>query len=230
MAKRGRDPLQPEQVQATLARGSLESLGLHLIPVRRLAYEFDLFISYKRSKAASGWVQNHLLPELEMWMSELLPHEARIACDVNLVEGVDWPIQLRNQVHRSRLLLAVWSAPYFRSGWCMAEWQSFRQREVNHKFRTEAKPQGLIYPVRYADGDFFHEDAKTTQCRRDFSSLNYPYDNFKDSVDYLRFSSAVQSMAEDIVEHLKIVPAWDQNFPLVEAPTMPEPNMSRVSL
>jgi hypothetical protein len=63
----------------------------------------------------------------------------------------------------------------------MAEWMSFKQRETQLGMFTEADPRGLIYPIRYADGLFFHPDAKLTQYRRDFSELSYPDEAFRES-------------------------------------------------
>jgi hypothetical protein len=58
---------------------------------------------------------------------------------------------------------------------------------------SEEHTQGLVYPVRYSDGEHFHPDAKLTQCRKDFSELNYPDDVFALSAKYLEFDDRKRS-------------------------------------
>jgi hypothetical protein len=138
-----------------------------------------------------------------------------------MADGVNWPVELKYQVRSSRLLLTVWSADYFRSTWCTAEWQSFRSRETLLGLFTGAAAQGLVYPVRYADGDHFHSDAQLTSCRKDFSCLNYPDDVFRLSTKYLEFDDLVRGMAAELVTRLAATPVWRNDFPIVEPQALP---------
>src|ERR1700694_1514154 len=141
-----------------------------------MGYQYDIFVSYRRSLTVGQWVQNHLVPRLEARLNEVAPGPVSVFCDFKMADGVNWPAELKRQVRGSSLLLTVWSADYFRSTWCMAEWQSFRNREALLGLFTDEHTLGLVYPVRYADGNHFHTDARQTLCRKDFSSLNYPDD------------------------------------------------------
>jgi TIR domain len=134
---------------------------------------------------------------------------------------MNWPAELKRQVRNSSLLLTVWSADYFRSSWCMAEWQSFRNRETLLGLFSGEHAQGLVYPVRYADGDHFHADAQLALCRKDFSRLNYPDDVFRLSAKYLEFDDLVRDMASELVLRLGAVPAWQNDFPIVEPAPLP---------
>lgn len=182
-------------------------------------YDFDIFLSYRRSAMVGQWVRNHLLPCLEERLENVAPRPVRISCDSQMEGGSNWPAELKQRLQHSALLLPVWSADYFRSRWCMAEWGSFRKREETLGLFSTQNPQGLVYPVRYADGEYFHPDAQNTQVRRDFSHLNFPYESFKSSEKYLVFDTQVQEMAQDLVQKIQTVPPWRANFPLVE----PEP-------
>ena len=192
-----------------------------------MSYEHDIFISYRRSLTVGQWVQNHLVPRLEARLNEVAPAAVRVFCDFKMEEGVNWPAELKHQVRNSGLLLTVWSADYFRSNWCMAEWQSFRNRETVLGLFSEGHTQGLVYPVRYADGEHFHVDAQLTLCRKDFSSLNYPDDVFRLSAKYLEFDDLVRQMAGELVLRLNAVPPWQNNFPVVEPQPMPAPILNR---
>jgi hypothetical protein len=147
--------------------------------------------------------------------------DVRVSCDFRMAAGTRWPDELKQRIRSSALLLAIWSADYFRSDWCMAEWQSFRERERALGLFGTNHPQGLVYPVRYADGDYFHPEALLAQCNRDFSALNYPDDAFRLSAKYIEFDQAVQDMAQDLVHRLNAVPTWRADFPIVEPGALP---------
>src|SRR5215468_12397722 len=94
-----------------------------------MSYEHDIFISYRRSPTVGLWVQNHFVPRLEARLNDVAPAPVGVFCDFKMSDGTNWPSELKQKLLGSRLLLTVWSADYFRSTWCMAEWRSFRDRE-----------------------------------------------------------------------------------------------------
>lgn len=192
-----------------------------------LAYEHDIFVSYSRSPTVGQWVCNHLVPRLEARLGNISRDKPKIFCDFKIEEGTNWPAELKRQLRGSRLLLTIWSADYFRSRWCMAEWESFQRREAELGLFSDASPQGLVYPVRYADGEHFHPRAKETQCRKDFSTLNYPDEVFRLSPKYMEFDDLVQRMADDLEVRLREIPPWRSDFPIVEPQALPPAVMQR---
>lgn len=189
-----------------------------------MGYEYELFLSYRRSSTVGAWVKNHFYPRLTARLDEIAPGQVRVSCDLEMNSGVAWPAELKRRLGCSGLLLAVWSADYFRSSWCMAEWRSFKEREKMLGLFSARKPTGLVYPVRYADGEYYHPDAQLTQCRKDFSRLNYPDEAFRSSARYMDFDDQIQEMAAELVDALRSVPAWQKDFPIQEpAPLPPAP-------
>lgn len=195
-----------------------------------MAYEYEIFLSYRRSQTVGQWVNNHLIPRLTARLDEVSPVPVRVSYDFQLESGVRWPDEIKRRLQTSCILLAVWSADYFRSSWCMAEWRSFREREQLLGMFTAAKPQGLIYPVRYADGAHFHPDASLAQCNKDFTRLNYPDDVFRTSPKYIEFDELIQEMAQELVGRLSIVPPWRADFPVSEPDPLPPANILRPTL
>jgi hypothetical protein len=195
-----------------------------------MSYQFEIFLSYRRSPTVGLWVKNHLAPRLQARIDEVAPFPVRISCDFQMESGVLWPDDLKRRLQSSAILLPVWSADYFRSEWCMAEWRSFREREVALGLFTARRPRGLIYPVRYADGEHFHEDAKRTECTIDFSQYNYPDEAFRNSAKYIEFDDKVQQMASELVPRLQAVPVWRRNFPIVEPAAMPPVHLLRTRI
>jgi hypothetical protein len=192
-----------------------------------MTYEHEIFISYRRAPMVGGWVQKHFYRRLEARVNEIAPNDVRIFCDVNMTEGVNLSEELKHNIRYSALLVSVWSANYFRSAWCMAEWQSFRQREAMLGMFSSANRSGLVYPIRYADGEHFHPDASLALSRKDFSELNYPEESFSQSAKYLEFDDLVKEVARDIVALLPRLPPWSPEFPVVEPAPMPPPSLSR---
>jgi len=192
-----------------------------------MSYEYEIFLSYRRSTTVGEWVRRHFVPRLEGRLSEVAPGQIRMSCDSQMEAGVRWPDELKRRLRHSALLLTVWSADYFRSAWCMAEWRSFREREILLNLFTAQNPQGLIYPIRYADGDYFHPEAQLTQCRKDFSHLNYPDEAFRLSAKYIEFDDLVQEMALELVHHIQSLPQWRPDFPVVEPQPLPPVSLVR---
>jgi hypothetical protein len=112
----------------------------------------------------------------------------------------------------------------------MAEWFSFRRREEMLGLFSADQTRGLVYPIRYADGDYYHHDAQLTQCRKDFSRLNYPDDVFRLSAKYIEFDDLVQGMAQELVHQLGSLPQWRDDFPIVEPDPLQPVKLSRPTI
>lgn len=190
-----------------------------------MAYEYDVFLSYPREGQVCPWVHNHLFPLLRDCLGSRLEQAPRIFVDTAQPTGVLWPDNLRNALTASRLLVAVWTPPYFRSKWCLAEWNSMLERESLLQGSGHNLRRGLVYPVVYSDGDHFHQRARDTQYRRDLSKFTYPYPCFRESTTYLSFHDTMMSVAEEIESHLSEIPDWQPDWPIVEPELTPSPPM-----
>jgi len=179
-----------------------------------LAYEWDIFISYPRDGQVGRWVTNHFAPVLRDCLDSVLPHAPRIFIDQAMPTGGNWSDDLKRALLRSRLLIAIWTPPYFRSEWCMAEWESMLAREA--ALAGGRPSRGLVYPVVYSDGNHFAQRAKQTQYRRDLTAYTYPFASFRESAEYVGFHDAMMSIAAEIETHLETIPEWQADWPIVE--------------
>ena len=192
-----------------------------------MGYHFDIFVSYPRAGQVGSWVHKHFLPVLQECLNAHLPNEPRIFIDAEQPTGVQWPAHLREALLRSRLLLPIWTPPYFRSHWCIAEWVSMLEREQRLDEEGSKPARGLVYPVIYSDGKHFDQRARDTQYRKDLSNFTYPYDCFKHSTAYLSFHDAMMSMSQEIETHLNEIPEWQPDWPIVtpQAPPLEAVNL-----
>lgn len=136
-----------------------------------MSYEYEFFLSYSRKNPVGNWVRNNFHPELEQWLASFAGNAPRIFIDKDIEEGDHWPSRLENALRRSKYLVAVWSPQYFTSPWCVAEWQSMRQREALLGLGTPEAPHGLVCAVVFSDGKTFPPEAQATQ-RHDLSAWN----------------------------------------------------------
>ena len=182
-------------------------------------YRYDVFISYSRSGGTADWVRNHLFPLLKDTLTDELGVAPQIFFDAgNLEVGASWPEQLTEALKRSRMLLAVLSPPYFRSSWCLSEWESMAARE---RLLGE-EPGGLILPIVAFGGDAFPKEAQTRQSI-DMSQWAIPFPQFRETTQYVEFYQAVRGLAEVIAKNIERAPPWQEDFPIIPAAST-EPN------
>jgi len=194
-----------------------------------LAYEYDIFLSYPRSGQVGQWVHNHFLPVLRDCLDVQLAEVPRIFVDTAQPTGVEWPENIMEALLRSRLLVAVWTPPFFRSLWCTAEWASMLEREKLLAVSGRKPHRGLVYPVVYSDGKYFDPRANVTQAR-DLTAYTYPYPGFRESAAFLKFHDVVMSIAEEIGRHLEEIPDWEPDWPIIKPRPTSAPAIGLASL
>jgi len=132
-----------------------------------------------------------------------LPEDPVIFLDQGIPVGTVWSVVLEDALKNSKILVPVWSPKFFRSPWCMAEWESFELR----KAALPACKTPLVYPVKFADGTHFPPAAQNVQCR-DLSPWGRTGLAFDQSLDFLDFQEEMDKIAQDLAVHLV-----DRNFP-----------------
>lgn len=125
-------------------------------------YEYDVFISYRRSGQWPEWVENIFIPLFKHYLEMDIPfrREPKIFVDYEIDTGDSWPLRLAKEHSQSRILVALWTPSYFNSNWCMAELTLMYARENECGYRTRHQPEGLIVPATLHDGDRFPNKAK----------------------------------------------------------------------
>lgn len=187
-------------------------------------YEFDIFLSYSRQQPVRDWVSNHFHPQLKQWLESTMRNEPKIFIDNDMETGVDWPDELCNNLKLSKCLVSVWSPHYFRSKWCMAEWESMYQRQVIIK--ENGSDNILVYPILFSDGDNFPENYKKVQWKC-FKKWNYPEPVFRDTTMYIDFVKEIQLVCEELDKIIKSAPPWNENWPVI-SPNINEENILKL--
>ncbi|MGB3443140.1 MAG: toll/interleukin-1 receptor domain-containing protein [Actinophytocola sp.] len=178
-------------------------------------YQFDVFLSYRRSGPgnAATWVREHFHRMLEDCLADELGRTA-VFLDLEVETGAVWPSLLRDALARSKVLVAVWSPPYFHSPWCLAEWRTMEAREQALGGMTR-----LVYPMRYSDGDNFPDDAKQRQ-HFDVRGVSNPFPTFAGSHRQADLFDTVRVIAAEVAKTITAVPPWRADWPQCPLPDL----------
>jgi len=192
-----------------------------------LSYKYDIFISYPRLDPIGPWVADVFGRQLQRWLPAEIG-ERKVFRDVAALKpGQPWPEHLQVALQRSRLMIAIWSPPYFTSEWCMAELTTMRAREHALGLAPD-DPNRLIYPIRFSDGAYFDQRAQACTCH-DFNRYSSLHPNNEGTLDFREMVEEVRDLCRSIGERLKDCPPWSPDWPLLVAPplrprhTMPPP-------
>lgn len=188
-----------------------------------MSYEYDVFLSYPRKGYSGDWVRNHFHDALVGFLDQEMAEAPRVYFDEDQGLGVNWPENVRRALLRSKILVAVWSPPYFRSEWCMSEWHSMRAREEKLGIANAAVTQGLVVPIVSADGQTFPLDARSTQWL-DMSQWSFPCAEFRRTVEYVEFQRQMREFAAELAELIADAPDWSDDWPVRMPPASEAPS------
>ncbi len=85
--------------------------------------------------------------------------------------------------------------------------------------RTEDNPGGLVYPVRFNDGEYFDEDVRGMQMR-DFGRWNVPQRSYAGTPEYVDFVREIQAVAQELAQLLLQTPPWSEGWPVETPPPL----------
>lgn len=201
-------------------------------------YMYDVFLSYSYKPSVQNWVHARFYPKFDEWLDSALldrgvdapPAPGARVCLAKreLKPGDTWPDMLREQLWRSKVLVAICSPHYFSSSWCKAEWESFRQREGDpRKFR-------LRIPLLY-DGSDNYLIPKINQIQyADFRNYIYTSPAMDNTVEGLEFEKALRKFAIDVAEVVADAPplngVMSSALLAVAPPPTPPPSAQFLSL
>jgi hypothetical protein len=172
-----------------------------------MAYEYDVFVSYRRHAEWPSWVENIFWPLFYHWLGEEVPN-VKIFIDHDIETGDAWPQKLGQALGRSRVLVPLLSRQYFSSPWCQLEFGHMLAREERCGFRTAQNPRGLIVPAYIHDGDSFPPRAREIQAAH-----LQPYTNVrlsKESPTEERLSEEIRRWVPHIAAAVRTAPQCDE--------------------
>ncbi len=177
-----------------------------------MAYEHDVFLSYKRGFPFGEWVQRHFLPFFSSYVEGALNRPLKVFVDTSgVATGDSWPQRLQRALGHSRCLVAIWSPQYFHSEWCRRECATMLYREERLGLRTVGNPGGLVLPVCVFDGEHFPERTREIQY---FNCNDYFLvgEGFTRAPEYVRFQQEMKAWAVGVAEAIRRAPRWRKSW------------------
>jgi hypothetical protein len=176
-----------------------------------MAYEYDIFFSYRRDAVSDAWHEN-LKNKLRFWVGEEADiEEVRVFFDKEEIRtGYRWREKIAKSLLESKCIVCIWSPQYFRSRYCVAEWLSFHRR-------SELTNKNLVAPASRADGSKFPPLAKQVQMAS-FDDYFVTIPAFWESVRAAEFERLlIKPFARDVASLIRHAPPASSEFPIVDA-------------
>ncbi len=177
----------------------------------KVGYEFDVYISYRRGAPTTQWMETHFLPMFRSFLDMELPYSPNVFQDESSVaSGTNWPPRLDAALQRSRCLVSLLTATYFRSDWCLRELFTFFEREK----RTNTQ---LVIPIVLHKGEVFPDYIKERQ-QFDMRNFFITASAFSKTEKYIDFESAIRDLVRQVAQVIKKSPPFDlgwENIPVV---------------
>ena len=121
-----------------------------------MAYQFEVFISYKWSGERKDWVDNVFYPIFKEELDEHLEVPPKIFKDSKDVPaGGTLDEIFKHGIAHSKCMVCILSLPYFfKSLWCPTEFSAMLYREERTEIRrNDQNHTGLIFPILFTDSN-----------------------------------------------------------------------------
>lgn len=176
-----------------------------------MAYQHDIFISYRRYPEARDWITDHFLPLLELRVDFELGRKPNIYVDSQLESGTSWPVSLAIALGASRILIPLWSGNYLASVWCTEELSHMLAREEKTGLRTPERPHGVIVPAFIHDGERFPKALRHIQHFEIQKTFNVRMP--RNSARAEELDAVLTAQAPAIAACIENAPAWRRAWP-----------------
>lgn len=174
-----------------------------------MAYEYDVFISYRRP--TKRWVNKYFRPLIEHYLPEALGGRAvKLFFDENDIHAGDaWEARLKRALAVSKCLVPILTPSYFTSDWCTREFAVMEHRSLKHGFTAIQKPGGLIVPITINEGTFYPQKIQALSCYKYYRSKG----NLTDMSFWEDFEGKVAKwVKKDLAKAVMRAPTWNSDW------------------
>lgn len=178
-----------------------------------MAYQYDVFISYKSKSKV--WLQEIFLPDFIHFLEEEVDKDVnkRVFVDWHDLEAGDaWEKRLKNGLGKSKCLVSLLMASYFESDWCTREFAVFEHRSRQAGMLSVDQPRGLIIPIALHRDVRFPETMKSIQTL-DYKDFYFPhFEGFRKTKRALRLQKELKILAQKVAQVIRDAPAWNSDW------------------
>lgn len=164
-----------------------------------MSYQHHVFVSYRREDRWTPWTRDYFRRELSAYLQQELQEKPDIFVDDRIHVGADYVAALAENLAHSRAMVAIFSADYFTSQWCL--------HELDLMLDRAGGAAGLVVPVVVHDCDKLPPPVSRIQCA-DLKQFRITR-MFVEGQKYQDFSTAVSKIAPDLCRAVRAAPAFD---------------------
>lgn len=178
-------------------------------------YAYEVFLSYRRGTIHSQWLAEHFIP---LFKDRLREEVADRCCrdssemfhdETDVLPGMRIPEKVATGLKAARCLLAMVSPAYFRSPYCLAEWESF-------KTRGQLEHRDLIIPAILSPGATVAAEVADTMWA-DLSDYTIVGEGFRKTELYVAFQREIKKLARHVAGIIAEAPDW-KDFAICDPP------------
>lgn len=178
----------------------------------KMAYQYDVFLSYNRKFPHGEWVNDIFYPLFVSYLEDALNQDVRVfKDDTEIKSGEAWKLRIEKSLVYSKVLVAIFSPAYFRSEWCSKEFAVMNYRQKNLGYLSYEKPNGLVIPLKIFDGEHFPEYANNLQML-DLIEYNRVGGGVKQTELYINLQGKLQEWVYEVAAAINAAPQWDESW------------------
>lgn len=178
-----------------------------------MAYEYDVFISYKRGGTKDVWLDTIFRPYFEEYLQDLILRKPKVFVDrTGLANGADWSDGIIHALAHSRSLVAIISPSYFFSSeWCIKEFLTIKHRQQKLDLKAGKVPPSLMWLVAIQEFEMVPPIIHTIQYSS-YIKYNVVGDAFFKTMDYIDFQRELRKDVKAVANIVMNAPKWDESW------------------
>ena len=179
-----------------------------------MAYEYDVFISYKRGGTKDLWLSTIFRPYFEEYLQDRLEgRRPRIFVDkTGLTTGADWSDEIIYALAHSKCLVAIISPSYFMSSeWCIKEFLTIKYRQQRLDLKAGSVPPSLMWLIAIQEFENVPPIIHTVQFAN-YIKYNVVGDAFFRSNEFLDFQRECRNDVKTVANIIRNAPPWQEEW------------------
>ena len=176
-------------------------------PIKKIDYEYDIFISYAGSSITSEWISKQFLPLFKNYLDDQLPWEPKIFFDIQEINlGDSFSQEIEIALKHSKVMVPILTPKYLRSRFAISEFVLFEERQNRLK-------SSLIFPVVISGLENLRNSFIYNFQLLDLTAYNFIGEAFSRSTKYLEFGESIRDLTKAIAKVLVNIPPLNLDLP-----------------
>jgi len=177
-----------------------------------MAYEYEVFISYKRGGFKDLWMDTIFKPYFVETLGNYIANPRVFIDKTGLINGEDWSDKIIYALAHSKCLVAIISPAYFRnSEWCIKEFLTIKYRQQRLNLRAGSTPPSLMWLIAIQEFENVPPILHTIEYAN-YAKYNLVGDAFFKRDEFIDFQKDLQKDVRTVANIIRYAPAWQEEW------------------